>query len=424
MPNLNWRLIGLISAFLGAVVIIGYVLWLFFFRPVIAPAPITNVNETPALTNGGLPVAGPGGQIPIIDDLEGGLPSQILANLGVNVNAPVEIPTTPTEVAAGGVTQTTALTANTALSPALSSNGLDVNFYDPNNQKFFKVNSDGILQELSDQQFSNVQKVSWAPSGNRAILEFPDNSKVLYDFSSNKQITLPSHWEEFSFAANSGGFAFKNNALDPEDRWLAVSNLDGTQTRLIQALGNNGNIVDVNWSPNNQMIGTYTKPLDGQRQNLFFLGFNGENFKKTIIHGYNFKGQWSPTGKQILYSVSNAASLYQPSLWIVDAVGDNIGSNRTNLGLSTTADKCHFASNTDLYCAVATEQQIGSGIEGNEPEIGSDVIVKVNLNSGSKSLVAIPNGAFNISNIVTSDDDRYLYFTESTTGQLYNIKLR
>jgi streptogramin lyase len=113
-----------------------------------------------------------------------------------------------------------------------------------------------------------------------------------------------------------------------------------------------------------------------------------------------------------------------PSLWLVDAQGDNSGQNRTNLSLSTWASKCTFASNSEVYCAVPKNLPEGSGLFPELADKTSDLLYKIDTVTGSKKLIAIPENASNISNIMVASDQKVLYFTDQLTGQIYSIQLK
>ena len=167
----------------------------------------------------------------------------------------------------------------------------------------------------------------------------------------------------------------------------------------------------------------YTEGLDFNRQEVYFVGLNGENFKSTIIEGRGLESKWSTTGDKLLYSVYSTNTDLSPQLWIVGAVGDTIGQNRQSISLNTWADKCTFASNNEVYCAVPETLARGSGMFPELADKTKDNLYKINLTTGTKELIAIPDGAYNISEVIVPTDKDFLYFTDKTTGQIYKIDL-
>jgi len=409
----RYKKIFLIAGFLILVAIMAYLLWAVFFRSAPAEAPVTE----PPVGGGLFPAAGPGG--PLTGEGAGG--PGALPDSGSVTGAPD--PNAPSPVAIGGLTKTQPLTESTILNPTLSKNG-GVQYYDKNDGRFYRIDETGQPVRLSDRIFHNVKSVTWAPDKDRAILEYPDGNKILYNFSTKQQVTLPAHWQDFSFSPSSNQIVSKSLGLDPENNWLVVSSDDGSRATAIENIGTNGQAVYSSWSPNNQIIAMYTEGIDFNRQELFFVGLNDENFKSTVIEGRGFQPEWSTEGDRLLYSVYNTDTNLNPNLWIVDAKGDTISQNRRNLSLSTWASKCTFAANTTVYCAVPETLERGAGLFPELADQTRDNLYKIDLVNGTQELIAVPDGTYNISEILVPPANGYLYFTDKKTGQLYQIRLQ
>jgi Tol biopolymer transport system component len=168
----------------------------------------------------------------------------------------------------------------------------------------------------------------------------------------------------------------------------------------------------------------YTRGVDFDRREVFFVGKNGENFKSTVVEGWGFEAQWSESGDKILYSVYSPKDELKPKLWIVNASAENIGANRTNLQLETWAEKCSFASNNEVYCAVPRELPEGAGLNPDLALKTFDDLYKINISTGQKELIATPDSAFNISSISVSKDQKTLFFTDYLNKQIHKINLQ
>jgi len=400
----------LITLFILATLGIAYALYYVFFKqPTIPPGVvITPTNQPPGALPGaptGLPPAG------------------------------IAIPTAPspvtplpaiTSVAQGGITKTTLLYSNTTISPSLAADGKNLNFYNPVEGKFYKITPDGQTQVLSDRTFFDVQKVTWAPKTDKAILEYPDNSKILYDFNQGKQVTLPKHWEGFSFSSQGEQIAAKSVATDPNNRWLITANPDGTNATPIIALGNNQNKVLVNWSPDGGVVAlSDTGFAQGfGRKQIIPIGLNGENYNPLIIEGFDFLPKWSPNGDTLVYSTYSADSNYNPTLWITNAKGGSMGTGRHKLNLDTWANKCVFSNATTLYCAVPQDLQEGMGLIPTLSTASVDVLYKIDLVTNIKTLAAKTETNFSMSNLIISNDGSTLYFTDNNSDQLQKINLK
>jgi dipeptidyl aminopeptidase/acylaminoacyl peptidase len=409
----KYKKIFIVIGFILIVFILGYLLYALFFKT--SPTPTAPTKEEPIATStqGGLPVAQPGtGQTTPSGQPVEGLPD------GTGQTAQ------GSAVASGGLTQTTELNQAPSLAATLSTNGNDLQYYNKQDGKFYRINKDGQISSLSDTVFHDVEKIIWSPTKNKAILEYPDQSKIIYDFNSNKQISLPKHWEDFDFSSDGSKIVLKSMADDTNNRWLAVINDEGTSAQRIAALGDKDDTVYPSWSPNNQTVAMYTEGVNFDQQKVYFVGLNNENFKALTIEGRGFEPKWSPKGNNLLYSVYSSASDLKPELWIANAQGESIGTGRNKLDIQTWANKCVFSSATEIYCAVPESLEEGAGLFPDLAKNTKDNLYKIDTQTGLKKLVAIPEGDFTMSNLVVSENGYYLYFTDTNTEKINKIKLK
>ncbi|MBI4433605.1 PD40 domain-containing protein [Candidatus Uhrbacteria bacterium] len=405
---------GLVAFILAA----GTGLYFLFFRR--APTPETPTTPPSTL----VPINSPA--LPPATSIRPPTPGTLLSP---SANVPGATPTTaaaePPEVAQGGATRTTALSDTPTRFVRLATDGRP-QYYDPSSQRFFRIGPDGNPVPLSDRKFPAVQSVTWAPNDDRAIMEFPDGANVLYDFRTNTQVTLPAHWEGFSFAPNGERIAGKSVGLDRENRWLFEADSDGNNFRPIEALGQNGRKVLVAWSPNNSVVAFSRtgNEIGDERQQIVVVGRNGENFPGLTVEGGDFRPRWSPSGNHILYSAVHRSNDFKPELWVVGGAGDAIGANRVRLQVNTWADKCAFADEQTLYCAVPRELPRGAGLEPSVAAGTPDTIERIDLTTGIQRTVGRPAEDTNITQLSVAPDGSRLYYTSRIDGRLYELRLR
>ena len=397
---------------LGAIILAIVVLvWLIFiaFRPPSAP---TLTNEG-AITPGTLPSAG---------------------NLNINVNEP-EISTGQpffpevAVIADGGKTASPALTSSGAKDPFTGS-GSTARYYDQATCEFYEIQPNGERATISKNKYCNVDNITWSPTGDSSILEFPDGANIVYDFANNKQYTLPKEMTEFSFNPTGSQIAGKYiSETNETDNWIVSVSTNGSQLTPIEPMGNNADKVDVAWSANNQVVAlARTAEATGVfTQDVLLVGFNNENFRSLQIEGRGFVPKWTPDGQKLLYSVYSDQSNYQPTLYLVNANTDNVGTGKVGVGLNTWADKCTFSGNF-AYCGVPQKLPDGSGFTRSIAQGLPDDIWQVDLTTGAKSLLAQPinesGNSVATSNLVVSGDGRFLYFKDALTGQLRSVQLK
>src|SRR3989338_2582899 len=144
---------------------IAAALYVVFFRaPASVIPPSGTPFETPEGVSEGLPSAGPGAPV-------SAPPEETVTALP---------PAAP--VADGGVTKTQAITTGRVVAPTLSSDGASMAYYDRTDGRFYMVNAQGEVERLSDKIFPKAETVVWNTAGEKAVIEFPDGSNVVYDF--------------------------------------------------------------------------------------------------------------------------------------------------------------------------------------------------------------------------------------------------
>ncbi|KKW33105.1 MAG: hypothetical protein UY76_C0009G0011 [Candidatus Uhrbacteria bacterium GW2011_GWA2_52_8d] len=396
------------GGFILSVFVIAFMLYALFFRSA-PPAP--TVEEVP--------------EIPDLVGLPGSTEAQPRES-GAQQGGTAGLEPAD-DVARGGLTQTTELTTGAVFNSILNGDGQTMNYYNATDGRFYTIDEDGTVVALSSAQFPQAQDVQWNKDSNKALIEFPDGSNIVYNFDTQRQTTLPAHWEDFDFSPVTDEILAKNIALDPQNRWLIITNEDGSKTQSIQALGENEEKVNVNWSPNDQVVAfaSTAQAIQGglDRNVIYPVGKNQENFKGLVVEGLGFDSVWSPNGKQLLYSVSGSYSNDKPLLWIVDASASTMGDNRRSLGLNTWVDKCTWSSSTTVYCAVPLNLPSNAGLARAVYQDKPDVLYKLDLLTETSTLIAVPAEETAMNNLQVSTDGSMIYFT-NTSGQLELMRLK
>ncbi|HAZ29052.1 MAG TPA: hypothetical protein DCY48_04760 [Candidatus Magasanikbacteria bacterium] len=397
--------------FIIVTILLGYLMYRVFFAKKTPKPPTPQTQEQL-----------PGGQFPIIG--EGGQPGQIVTGtiqLPTAGFVPPQTPALPPPPAQTPLVQK--LANDIVVSPAADSFG-GAKFYNAQDGKFYRLLPDGTLALLSDDVFFGVENVSWSPKTEEAIIEYPDGANIYFDFETKKQVTLPKHWENFSFSPTATKIAAKSIGLSPETRWLITADPQGNNITLVEPMGQNADKVDVNWSPNQQIVATSLtgKPMGGNREQVLMIGLHGEVFKAIIAEGQFLDSAWSKTGEKLLFSSYSTASDYKPELWISNAAGDLIGTGRKPLGLNTWAEKCTFADDRFVYCAVPKTLPTGSGFEQSLADAIEDDLYKIDTQTGIKSKLLLEEGHV-IDTILVNGDTDALYFTDKNQKGIFTIAL-
>jgi hypothetical protein len=407
--NNQSRKIIFISIFLVITALAAYFLWRIF-----TGQPLLNKNnEIEQINNASLPSSSPSGQvIPVRPNTNNNLPTD-------TGTASQDQPSTPST---GRDNKITSPNNFPILAATLDASGNTVQYYDPLENRFYQLDQNGNPKPLTDKLFYNVDKLSWSPDKSRAIIEYPDGSKNIYNFNDQSQVSLPKHWQEFQFSPSGEQIAFKSIGYETDNRWLSIMNADGSGAQNLEKLGANADKAVVNWSPNRQIVATFQDASDYNRQQIYFIGLNHENFKSLVVQGRGFQSKWSADGNQLLYSVYTDVNEYKPSLWISNASGDSIGQNNRPLEIETWAEKCSFVDDKTIYCAVPRSMSAGAGWLPYSSLDTPDDVYSIDLASGAKTLIS-SEGTYNMSDLIITKDGSTLYFTDNITGGLYKLAL-
>ena len=405
-----------IVLFLVATGLIGYMIYRFFFsaRPI---GPITGpAAPTEEQPSGAFPASGTDtGDRGVVRQEQIVLPPSDITRTVPLTDTFGRVPTEAPRLAQ---------IISTEISQIAASPVGGLRYYDENDNRFYRIDENGNPIRLSDTEFFDVEQATFSPVRDEGVIEYPDGSNIYYDFTAERQVTLPQHWEGFSFAGDGGKIAAKSIGLDPNNRWLVTSNPDGTGTRFIESLGNNGHKVEVNWSPADRVVAFSRtgEALGGDRQQVLLIGQNKENFPALTIEGRDFRPQWSPSGDRLAYSVYSARNNYKPELWITGTASGQIDAGRRPLGIETWGDKCAFASETSLVCGVPTSLEVGSGFNDVLAAGTPDQLVEINLQTGARTI--IPMDEFHtIDTITVNQDGSKLFFTDKNKSGLYEVSL-
>jgi hypothetical protein len=407
-----------VTLFLVVVFLIATALYFVFFRPTPPPVIVSPEDQF----GGGLP-GQPTGQLPEPEEV---LPPGVLPPTGI-VIPPSIAPTLPTGPtistrATGGIVVPDVLVDSSARFTATSSSSNGVNFYDERTGLFNRLTPNGEIELLSNRVFRQVDNVTWAPTTDKAVLEFPDGTNIVYNFQTNESFTLPAQYKDFSFSPDSSRIAAKDLKLDHEDRWLVIVDDQGRNKQLIEHLGRNESRVQVKWNPNDSIIGTSAQSIDGNRAEVIFLTKNGQQLTKAVIQGRDLRYDYNDSGTKMVYSVYNAASNYQPTLWITSSTPGAIDTGRLNTGLQTFADKCTWSGDNDIFCAVPQNLPPLSGIlESNNNS--NDSLYRIDARTGQATLIAEPLVPTQIDSLIVSSDTSTLFYVEEDTGAIHKINL-
>jgi hypothetical protein len=405
---MNVKKILLLIAFIVFIAGVSFALYWVFFRSVQPSS-----NDDLGFSGGIIPGVGEG--IDIVEDPTGpsGLPWQEYDPEGK-----------VSSVANGSLTKVSRLSDASVAGLKATTDG--IKYYDQDKNQFFRINSQGEPELITDKKFYQLDNVVWSPKDDKAILEYPDGMNILYNFRTGEQVTLPAELESFDFSPSGHEIVANWIGSHPDNNWIVMANDDGSGLRLVEGLGDKEKDVQVGFSPDNQVVALYREQVDMQRQEVFPITPDGTSLRSFVVQGAGFESDWSPDGNSLLYSVYNQNTDYLPNLWVTGGKSNNLGDLKVSLNLATWPDKCNFAGEGSLYCAVPQGLPRGAGMYPEIADTYHDNFYHIDLNTGTKTLIASPvgeSGRYTAYNLFLSGDGSVLYFTDQSTGRLQSILL-
>ena len=405
---MNVKKILLLIAFIVFVVVMSFALYWVFFRNTQQSS-----IEDVAFSGGTIPGVGQGVDIVEYPVKENDLPWQ-----------EYDPENKVSNVANGSLTKVSRLSDASVAGLKTTADG--IKYYDQDKNQFFRINNQGEPELITDKKFYQLDNVVWSSKDDKAILEYPDGMNVLYNFRTGEQVTLPAELESFDFSPSGNEIVANWIGSNQDNNWIVMANDDGSGLRLVEGLGDKEKDVQVGFSPDNQVVALYREQIDMQRQEVFPITPEGTSLRSFIVEGAGFESEWSPDGTSLLYSVYNQNTDYLPNLWVTGGKSNNLGDLKVSLNLATWPDKCNFAGENSLYCAVPQGLPRGAGMYPEIADTYPDNFYHIDLNTGTKTLIASPvgeSGRYTAYNLFLSGDGSVLYFTDQATGRLQSILL-
>jgi len=113
---------------------------------------------------------------------------------------------------------------------------------------------------------------------------------------------------------------------------------------------------------------------------------------------------------------------YKPELWVVNAEGDTIGTGRKLLGVNTWSEKCTFADERTVYCAVPNNLQRGAGFAPQVSNSTPDTIYRIDVQTGLRAPVTLDE-EHTIDSLFLNEDGTILYFTDKNRRGIFEIEI-
>lgn len=248
------------------------------------------------------------------------------------------------EALASSISKLIQLTTQPVIGPVYDPASQSIKYYLQQNGWAISSSPDGTnVYTLSNTNIPGITNVVWSPSTERVILYLDNGSKELYDYSTHQPLPIQNGITAAAFSPDNNQIVFYDNT-NPSTPALDI--LDLTSLNQNQISSNTYIDPTLSWKGSNIFLSSTVPNIYRRPKDLDLYATQSSKMYNILNMTYGFQGIESPDGSKILYSKT---SIYGENL---DLYVHSLTGGETNLGLATIPEKCAFASNVVVYCAV------------------------------------------------------------------------
>ncbi len=299
-----------------------------------------------------------------------------------------------------------ALSRDRAAFPALSADGKEIFYYNPDNGEIRSVSTKNMAggSVLVAKIQPGARQISWA--SNKTLVATYSNNGIFYDLNSNFSRKLDSKIK--SPVLSKAGDKLAYNYFDAETGEGNISISDPLAESFKVVLPTRFENWQIGWVNNDVLFLVRRSTLGDPTSSLFTLDIGTKSLHNILDSKSNLEVVWSSGGQKIVYSYSIDPA-QESGLFFMDL------ASREEVGLNTSlnASKCTWSiDNKTVYCA------------------GKDSFVTIDTSAGqpaAEDVSTLPkeilSSAATATNLLLTSSEDYLVFRNSQNGKLYGLSL-
>lgn len=311
------------------------------------------------------------------------------------------------------------ITDFSVVSPSLNKEENKILYYKKDGGNLYSSDFSGQKQEkISNLTIVGILEALWSPARDRAAVFYLDQEtlKGFLHIGTSSVAILPQNLKSFSWSPDGKSLSyliFKDDRLNLVSGDSAAKNIKNIfSTPVLDA--------QISWVSADK-IAMQTAPSGAAEGFIFLYSRASGSFQKILGAIFGLTSLWSPDSSRILISSTNSAGR---NLRL--AVTDTSGKILFNSNLATLPEKCTWADNKEIYCAlprdISTENIWPDEYLRGEVNT-TDSLVKVNIEKKEIEGIFTEEG-FDVSSLILSKDKNYLFFINRVDGTLWSLKIK
>lgn len=318
------------------------------------------------------------------------------------------------EETAGKLTQVAEFSV---VGPSLNQNGDKISFFEKNGGNLWTANFDGTNREkISNITVIGMFEAIWSPKKDRVAIFYVDKEiKKGFLLTDGASVAvLPQNIYSFSWSQTGNSLAYTLIEGNKISLITADSSAEKPKT-IFNTLPKDGQI---KWITND-LISINTAP-SGLAQGFNFLYSREKGTLSKIMDSFGISTLWSPDGKKALVSSTDSNGKLN-NLKINGVLGEELFASE----IKTIPEKCVWLNSDKIYCAVPRIIPPKS-VWPDDYLLGSlhtiDSIVVIDIKNEEIREI-FDEGLFDMSDLLVTQNEDYIFFVNRTDGTLWSLKL-
>ena len=306
-----------------------------------------------------------------------------------------------------------------AIGPSLNKEQNKILFYKKDGGGLYRSDLGGGNQEkISNLTIVGMVEAIWNSGGERVAVFYLDGEtkKSFLHIGTTSTAALPQDLAGFSWSPDGKSLAY----LQRIDNRLNLVTADSSGRNAKTIYSTPALDVQVSWTTSDKLA-LQTAPSGLAEGFIFTYSRSANSFARLLGPFFGLTSSWSPDGSRVLVLTTNTAG---QNLNLT--VYDSSGKPQLVLTPPTLPEKCVWQSSKIIYCAVP-RSSLSVSILPDEYLRGelntSDRVLRLDLEN-KKTQEVFDQEDFDISNLIVTKNEGYLFFVNRKDGALWSLKLK